>query len=111
MLHMDALISPPINKSLADAFQVMRAAPYPDPIEFVRLRQALNFGPSGPQEPSYEFHFPKADFEIHVGPNTACKAIEHGPSKSQMAMCSHLSFRNGLRNCSGCSVLAPIFTE
>jgi hypothetical protein len=52
-LFSDRLFSPPLNKSLGDAFAILRQGGYADPVTKIKLCQALNFAPSTPQEPCY----------------------------------------------------------
>jgi hypothetical protein len=75
----DQLIDPPINKSLDDAFAILRAGGFKDPVSLVVLRHPLVFGPSGSEEPQYAFEFPGADRKILVGTDTGNVAQDTPP--------------------------------
>jgi hypothetical protein len=66
----DRLIDPPINKSLDDAFAILRAGGFKDPVKVAVLRQPLVFGPSGSEEPMYNFELSGTAKQIMVGANT-----------------------------------------
>lgn len=66
----DHLIHPPINKTLNDAFAIMRAAGFTNPVKKVVLRHDLELGPSGSKEPLYSFEFPDDPEQIRIGSDT-----------------------------------------
>jgi hypothetical protein len=60
----DHLFSPPLNKSLGDAFAILRQGGYGDPVTKIKLRQLLDFAPGTPQEPCYYMELANGNADV-----------------------------------------------
>jgi hypothetical protein len=75
------MFSPPLKKSLDEAFAILRQGGYGDPVTRITLYQPLNFDPSTPREPSYYVELTSAQSSvIAVGANSGQLTVVALPS-------------------------------